>query len=62
METERSHLNPGFKVVSQASAWWRTYSFPSFPRASEQAPRDGRFRAGDPAVTMAPMRAFPRLP
>ena|SRR5690606_12174133 len=32
---------------------------PCSSRAPEPAPRDGRFRAGDPAVTMAAMRASP---
>lgn len=29
MESKRPHLNPGFKVVSQASSWRRTYFFPA---------------------------------
>src|SRR5690606_26238908 len=41
MDSRRSHLNPGFKVVWHASTWRRTYSLPAAAdwRASGRAPR-----------------------
>ena len=38
MATERPHLNPGFKVVSQASPWRRTFSCDARPRRGTPRP------------------------
>lgn len=53
MESWRPHLNLGFKVVSQASAWRRTY-FPSADAAPE-LPAAAPFRAKAAAATMTAM-------
>src|SRR5690606_16573253 len=41
---KRSHLNPGFKVVSYASTWRRTFPFPA-PRPLAVAGDPDEFRA-----------------